>query len=474
MADLTDTQAAQSVKIVGTDATGLETNPVGADASGNLKSVVNNGSGASAVNIQDGGNSISVDDNGGSLTIDGTVTSTPSFSNKQIDAFGRLRVSDTDLVESLHFSNAAHTGLLINTSTAGAATIAYNGATSSLRFTNTTASGDSAIIQTRRYFRYNPGRSYLITISGNMGAKKANVQQRIGYFDALNGLFFEQTSTDLKVVVRTDASGSAVDTAVTQANWNIDKLDGTGASGVTLDTSKHNLYVIDYLWHGAGRIRFGIFYNGEILYCHQINEANVNTAPFMRIPALPLRAELVNTGTAASGTTMDVVCFAYQKESSDDLQSPYSFTASMSTTAKSINSTTPLPLISIRPKTTFNGNVNRVPIQVDQFEVFATQDSVYVRILLNPTLTGASFASVGTNSAVEVDTAATAVSGGTIIHETYVPGGGKGLSSIVELLDEAMLGLNIAGSTADILTIAAAKLNGNSDTYGIIGWEEYQ
>lgn len=42
MADLTDIQAAQAVKIVGSDSTGLEQTPVGSDASGNLNTVVNN------------------------------------------------------------------------------------------------------------------------------------------------------------------------------------------------------------------------------------------------------------------------------------------------------------------------------------------------------------------------------------------------------------------------------------------------
>lgn len=394
--------------------------------------------------------------------------------SNQLDAAGRIRVSDTDLIESLHFANAAHTTLLINTSSTGSGTAAFNSATSSLRLSNTTSSSDSIIIQTRRYFRYNAGRSYLVTISGNVGAKKANVRQRIGYFDTNNGLFFQQDSTNLAVVVRTNASGSPVDTAVNQSSWNLDKLDGTGVSGVTLDTTKHNLYVIDFLWHGAGRIRFGIFYNGQILYCHQINWANTSASPYMRRPALPLRAELTNTGTAASSTNLDLVCFAYQKESSDNLQAPYAFTASTGVTNKTSNSTTPLPVISIRPKTTLNGLTNRIPIQIDQFEVLAVQDTLYVRLVLNGSLTGASFTSVNATSAVEYDVSATAVTGGTVIYETYVTGGGKGGSTLTHILGEAVLGLDIAGTTADIITVAAAKIAGNTDTYAVIGWEEYQ
>ena len=56
--------------------------------------------------------------------------------------------------------------------------------------------------------------------------------------------FFEQNGTDLRVVIRDDGSGSVVDSVVSQANWNVDKLDGTGASGITIDTTKDNIYFI--------------------------------------------------------------------------------------------------------------------------------------------------------------------------------------------------------------------------------------
>lgn len=62
MADLTEAQAAQSVKIAGANpSTGAEDSFMEVDSSGNAQTINNNGSGASAVNIQDGGNSITVD-----------------------------------------------------------------------------------------------------------------------------------------------------------------------------------------------------------------------------------------------------------------------------------------------------------------------------------------------------------------------------------------------------------------------------
>lgn len=62
MADLTEKEASQSVKLVGAGvSTGIETNYLQIDTSGNASVLVNNAGGASAVNIQDGGNSITID-----------------------------------------------------------------------------------------------------------------------------------------------------------------------------------------------------------------------------------------------------------------------------------------------------------------------------------------------------------------------------------------------------------------------------
>jgi len=65
--------------------------------------------------------------------------------------------------------------------------------------------------------------------------------------------------------------------------WNIDKMDGTGHSRMTLDLSKMQMFYMDYTWYGAGAIRFGFKNNrGEVIYCHRIPNNNVNTEAYMR------------------------------------------------------------------------------------------------------------------------------------------------------------------------------------------------
>jgi hypothetical protein len=84
---------------------------------------------------------------------------------------------------------------------------------------------------------------------------------------------------------------------IPQNEWNLDKCDGTGPSGYTLDLSKMQMLYIDYTWYGTGFIRFGMrMTDGRINYCHKIINNNLRTAAYMRSGNLPARYEVNNIG----------------------------------------------------------------------------------------------------------------------------------------------------------------------------------
>ena len=86
-----------------------------------------------------------------------------------------------------------------------------------------------------------------------------------------------------------------VDTRYAQSTWNIDKVDGTGASLFNLDITKMQMWFIDYAWYGAGTVRWGIRnQRGEVIYCHRLPHGNATTEAYMRSGNLPARYE-VNT-----------------------------------------------------------------------------------------------------------------------------------------------------------------------------------
>ena len=64
-----------------------------------------------------------------------------------------------------------------------------------------------------------------------------------------DGLYLEQDGTAISVVRRyMTTGGTGAEERVLQANWNKDKLDGTGASGVNLDWTMAQHLVIEYQW----------------------------------------------------------------------------------------------------------------------------------------------------------------------------------------------------------------------------------
>ena len=107
-----------------------------------------------------------------------------------------------------------------------------------------------------------------------------------------------------------------IDTKVPQYLWNIDRMDGTGASGYNIDLTKMQMFYIDYSWYGAGAIRFG-FKNarGEVIYCHRFVNNNQNTEAYMRSGNMAARYEtstrvpytiITSTLSSASGSGASV------------------------------------------------------------------------------------------------------------------------------------------------------------------------
>ena len=83
-----------------------------------------------------------------------------------------------------------------------------------------------------------------------------------------------------------------IEIRIPQSEFNLDKLDGTGPSGYTVDLTKMQMFYIDYSWYGAGYIRWGMrATNGDVIYAHKMQNNNVNNEAYMRSGNLPARYE---------------------------------------------------------------------------------------------------------------------------------------------------------------------------------------
>ena len=392
-----------------------------------------------------------------------------------VDAFERIRISEPiTLFDGLNQYNDSP--LFFETTLTGGGTSTHLPNESSVRLSVTTASGDKVIRQSREYFRYTPGKSQLILMSNVMGAPKANTRQRLGYFDASNGLFFENNGSTFGVVQRSKVSGSVVDTRVAQSAFNIDKLDGTGLSRINIDLSKANVFVMDFEWLGVGRVRMGVFDQvGRIQYCHEFVHVNTNTTAYSTTACLPLRWELENTGTAASETDLRVICCSVITEDGAflDQTTGLKFSASNGTTTKSVTSR--VAVLSIEPKATFNSIENRGKIANLSFEIYTQDNPVFYEIIYGGTLGGTpSFNSVDGSSIVEYDTAGTTVTGGIVIDSGYVPSGDKLPPSVItrSALSKLPLVLDSTGANPIKLTVVVTSLNLTAVVGAALHWTE--
>jgi hypothetical protein len=395
----------------------------------------------------------------------------------QLDAFQRLRVAEPlTLFDNKQLVDKQPLFWDDQQTSGSGTTSTYNTNQASTTIAVANATAGMRVRQTFQHFNYQPGKSIFIAMTGVLGVGAPGVTRRIGYFDANNGVFFQLSGTTISVVIRSDTSGSPVDTVIPQSSWNTDKLDGTGVSGITLDTSKTQIFIIDFQWLGVGRIRFGFDIGGEIQHCNIVNNANTMTQVYMSMPNLPLRYEISNDGTGAAANLVHI-CSTVISEGGRVSTGPV-FAADMGATALTTNNDANLyPLIVIRQKSTYQ-SAEIDPLLISILNI--SGDNYRYCLLLNPTIIGTalSFSDV-TNSAMQVATPtnATTVSGGTQLFSGYGVGSGSG-SSITStpilqpLASDLRLGSSIAG-VSDIIVLAVQRITGTTSIfYGGISWRE--
>lgn len=339
----------------------------------------------------------------------------------------------------------------------------------------TTASGSSAILASIRQFRYESGYTHRVEMSVAPKTTDINCTKRWGYLAGFNGLFFQLTDGTLSVGRRTGTSGVAVDTLVAQSSWNIDKLDGTGSSGITLNMNNFNVWFIEFGWHGASLVRFGVVVNGVNKYCHELTLSNANTTTYMKSASLPIRFEMTNTGVTSLAQSMSIASTVFLVYG-PTTTTPFSFSTSNGITTRAIVTATFLPVLAIRPKATFGVNTNRSVTTPTDVSIFST-GTAYWEARLNPTtLTGGAWVSVSTDSMIESNVTATAVTGGRVVASGYVniTGNQADGTNIGKILNDIFLTVRTLSGTQDILVMCVRTFTGGGEcSTGIVWTEDY-
>lgn len=396
-----------------------------------------------------------------------------------LDAFNRLRIATPQTIFS---SSQEYTtdALRMENYVAGTATATYTQATASTTLSTLNAtSGNRAMRQSYVYWRYQPGKSQAVKLTGVLaksGTPTGAAVARIGYFDDSNGMFFGRDVTGYFVAIRSDTTGSVVDNKVYQSSWNKDKMDGTGSSGITADFTKEHIFFIDFQWLGVGRVRLGLVINGLLYYVHEFDHANTTTVVYMRTPNLPVRYEVFNSGGAGSLITMEAICVAIESEGGVPDEGGFTFEFdNVAAPATAANSATLTPIFSFRCKDTFGGLTYRGLAREIELDFIIDQDT-YFEWVWNATLVGGAWVDVNTaQSGMQFNRTLTSATGGIPIHSGLIPASGSGASSVGGIRSQTPTRLILARTYAnvrDTLTLVARGIGGASTVYATCNFEE--
>jgi hypothetical protein len=392
---------------------------------------------------------------------------------KQHTAKNRVKVSTNEITDFATYTNSKDDDIWDEkiTGTASAAHDVYQ-AMVLLQVGGT--AGDEIKRQTKRVQRYVPGRQSEMSLVYRWFPLLPGVRRRAGIFDEQNGAYFEEGSDNtFYCVIRRNTSGGIVETRVARDDWSDDKLDGTGPSGITLNPSAIQQLVIEYEWYGAGQVEFKLVIDNNSYPLHKFNHANRVEPTWSGNAALPIRVELTNvTGESAGPHYFWQGSHSFQSESSTTLLGRQKAIASPLTGKTLTTANTFYPVVAIRLKSTALNSV-----VIPDFYAGATLDNtnVFIRVLEGATVTGGTWVSYDSESAVEYNLTGTALSGGTILDTVYVNATNQGNKyslperGITQLIRDTT---TVLGDTPATFVIAVASTTGNKEGWASLGWFE--
>lgn len=388
-----------------------------------------------------------------------------------VDGFGRLRVGEPHtLFES---SNRFQIAELFSSANTGTSTIEFVSTDGCVNLTIGTAATDSIVKETKKVFPYQPGKSLLVMNTATFAEPKANLVQRVGYFSANNGVYIEQEDNTTYMVMRSQSTGAATsNNRIARTDWNVDKFDGTGPSGYTLDMTKSQIFWSDFEWLGVGTVRTGFVINGELVIAHKFHHANLGKSTYMTTACLPIRYEILNKGVTANNSTMKQICSAVISEGG---YNQVTITRSVSNliTGKTLPSGgVKIPMISIRLRA---GRTDAIvlPSTVTMYGFQSTPFKIY--LMKDGILTSPTWANTDSKSSVEYDLDATAITGGTVVYEQVF----KGQETISPLFlfdnfnHSLQLTRDLGQTTGNTFSVVVEATTNNDKALTSLSWQEH-
>jgi hypothetical protein len=317
--------------------------------------------------------------------------------------------------------------------------------------------------------RYIPGRGATLAFAVRLEQPKVGIRRRFGLFDENNGVYFEDDGGTYSYVIRSSVTGITTETRVYRDDWNGEKFDGNGWTGVTADPTKQQMISINYEWYGAGIIQFAWLMKNETIASHTFDNSNTNPGVWCSTPFLPIRLEIENvTGVAGTHYLYQGSNSLIQEGEPEKLGTLLSISNPITGTTMS-SANTYYPIISIRLKSN-----NLTGVMLLRSLQAATDDNtnVYWQLLQNATLTGGTWVNhPDPNSFMQYNITQTAVSGGSDLLSGFVINGSGALVDL-DIKAALQLGRSGIGTISDTYTLVCASPNTNKKALAVLNWIE--
>ena len=420
----------------------------------------------------------------------------------KVDAFGKLRVTEPYTLLDLKFpigptGNTGSFNFLSNTQQiCNAMSTGATGVYKDAKLVASVSGVNSYYMsQSRTYSVYQAGKSLLFMGSALLdgGSNGANVYTRIGYFDnytpissvplVKNGMYFEYNNGSISV----NYSNNGTITPTLQTSWNIDKMDGSGSSGIYLNFKKAQLFVIDMEWLSVGRVRFGFYIYGKIVYCHQLTNINTLTGPYTTEINLPVCYSIHSTLAGNTGSITQICSTVISEGGYQPTGKPFSIGVTGGT---AVPTTYEKVILSLRGGST-RGNYNHQNIIPRMIDILDSSNNNIVLYKLRMYRDG-NYPITSTITWIDVDspsyssvsqyslsTNADALSfnaDGSIIVEEGLFSGKTSISfaDLTSVFTSNLLQIssNISG-TSDVLALTCQAFVGSATVYATLSWNEY-
>ncbi|MCK4500962.1 hypothetical protein KAU11_10735 [Candidatus Babeliales bacterium] len=439
-----------------------------------LQTPLNHAGSYDSVRIGDGTSLLAVNADGSVNTFPSStgVTAVRMEDSGAKDAAGRLRVSNTLVLGEYSNVEAMNSEMFDFT---GTGTFSYEDLTDGVTGVKmSVAAGQYCIAETVYSHSYIKGHSQKWNATTQNFQNEAGLVKTIGYYSS--SVAAPYTADRDGMYVESDGAGEyylclmrkgTVVLRLSRANWD-DPLDGTGASGLTIDWSVFNIAECDFLWLGGKGARFNFMIDNNLVEAHNYGHAGAVGGFIMRSPNQPIRFEI--RSTTGAGYLYCLCADVTSEGSINTLGVPRAVTlGSTFVNANSIGTGYLIAAVRVNPS-----KRNSV-IDVADFNIAGiTTDSFNMQWIKNPTIAGTiTWVDYSTTSAIQYalgDTVAnpstTAVTGGQLIKaistDSRAPSSGGDLVNTLNRLSRKVDG------TSDVFALVVYPLSANLDANGNI------